>query len=54
MVASRSERADATAVLAWRALLDYFMRNRDRHVALAGEYGLTVASMKTLLTLDPA
>lgn len=38
---------------AWRALLDYFVANRDRFGALAAEVGLTVAGLKTLLSLDP-
>ena len=54
MVVSRSPGVEAPAVEAWRAVLDYFVRSRDRHLALAAEYGLTVASMKTLLSLDPA
>ena len=49
-------RTPATATLAaeaWRALLDYFLENRNRHMALAAEFGLTVGDMKTLLSLSP-
>ena len=53
MVASRSPSVESLAADAWRALLDYFVGNRERHLALAAEYGLTVGSMKTLLSLDP-
>lgn len=52
-MAQRAESTDALAGDAWRALLDWFMSNRDRHVGLAGEFGLTMAGMKTLLALDP-
>ncbi|MGH9281883.1 MAG: MarR family winged helix-turn-helix transcriptional regulator [Acidimicrobiales bacterium] len=41
------------AAEAWRALLDYFFDNRDRHAALAAGFGLTVGDMKTLLSLQP-
>src|SRR5262245_53917063 len=33
-------------------MLNFFLSNRDRHVALAAEYGLTVGPMRTLLSLD--
>ncbi|MGH9178667.1 MAG: MarR family winged helix-turn-helix transcriptional regulator [Acidimicrobiales bacterium] len=51
MAATRSPASAVLAAEAWRALLDYFFENRDRHVALAAEFGLTVGDMKTLLSL---
>ena len=51
MAVTRAPANTALAAEAWRALLDYFIENRDRHVALAAEFGLTVGDMKTLLSL---
>lgn len=45
--------AQDLAEVAWRALLDYFIAKRDRHAAMAADAGLTVGSMRTLLSLDP-
>lgn len=53
MVASRPAAPATLAGAAWRALLDYFAANRDRFADLAGEFGLTVAGLKTLLSIDP-
>lgn len=53
MVAQRAQSTEALAADAWRALLDYFISNRHRHMGLAAEFGLTVGSMRTLLALDP-
>jgi DNA-binding MarR family transcriptional regulator len=53
VVARQSPRKADVAADAWRALLNYFFQNRDRHVALAATFGLTVGDMKTLLSLDP-
>lgn len=52
MVAKHAQSTEALAGDAWRALLDYFVSKRDRHIGLATEFGLTVGSMKTLLALD--
>ena len=53
MAVRRSVRTEALAGAAWRALLEYFVANRDRFASLAAEFGLTVASLKTLMSLDP-
>ena len=53
MTATRHGAAADLAGAAWRALLDYFVANRDRFGALAADVGLTVAGLKTLLSLDP-
>jgi DNA-binding MarR family transcriptional regulator len=53
VVAQHQESTDALAGDAWRALLDYFIANREHHIGLAARFGLTVGSMKTLLALDP-
>lgn len=52
MVASRPIRTSDLAAGAWAAMFDFFLANRDRHVALAAEYGLTVGPMRTLMSLD--
>ena len=49
----RTRTGDQLAADAWRALLDFFISNRDRHLELAAKVGLTMGSMKTLLSLDP-
>jgi DNA-binding MarR family transcriptional regulator len=49
----RSAQHPALAAQAWRLLLDYFLTNRDRHMSIAGEFGLTLGDMKTLVSLDP-
>jgi len=48
-----TQKAPALAAQAWRLLLDYFLTNRDRHMSVAGEFGLTLGDMKTLVSLDP-
>lgn len=53
MTATRPGAAADLAGAAWRALLEYFAANRDRFGSLAADVGLTVASLKTLLSLDP-
>lgn len=53
MVARRSIATEPLAAAAWRALLDYFAANRDRIGSLAAEFGLTLAGLKTLMSLDP-
>lgn len=53
MSTTRPGAATDLAGAAWRAMLDYFVANRDRFGALAAEAGLTVAGLKTLLSLDP-
>lgn len=53
VAARRSLAAEALAGAAWRALLDYLAANRDRFGSLAAEFGLTVAGLKTLMSLDP-
>jgi DNA-binding MarR family transcriptional regulator len=53
VAASRSVRVPPVAARAWRLLLDLFLANRDRTATIAGEFGLTLGDMKTLLSLDP-
>ncbi|HEX2701775.1 MAG TPA: MarR family transcriptional regulator [Acidimicrobiales bacterium] len=53
MAVPRAVSTEELAADAWRAILDYFISNRDRHIALAADVGLTVGSMRTLLSLDP-
>lgn len=53
MTATRPGTTADLAGAAWRALLDYFVANRDRFGAMAADVGLTVAGLKTLLSLDP-
>jgi DNA-binding MarR family transcriptional regulator len=53
VTATRPAAGTDLAGAAWRALLEYFVANRDRFGSLAAEVGLTVAGLKTLLSLDP-
>lgn len=53
VVAQHARTSEALAAEAWRALFDYFVSKRDRHIGLATQFGLTMGSMKTLLALDP-
>lgn len=53
VAARRTIATDTLAAAAWRALLDYFAANRDRFGSLAADFGLTVAGLKTLMSLDP-
>ncbi len=50
---TRSGATSALAAEAWQLLLDYLLVNRDRHVGIAADFGLTLGDMKTLVSLDP-
>ncbi|MDP9071075.1 MAG: MarR family transcriptional regulator [Actinomycetota bacterium] len=53
MATRGSARSPALAAEAWQLLLDYLLANRDRHMRIAGDFGLTLGDMKTLVSLDP-
>ena len=53
VAAPHAQHVDELAAEAWKALLDFFISNKDKHLALAAEAGLTMGSMRTLLSLDP-
>lgn len=42
----------ALASEAWRLLLEYFLANRERMARIAGEFDLTLAEMRALISLE--